>query len=239
MKTFLNADPRQRAQDHKIFNERYTNIPAKTVLSLIHDIYFANSLVIVNENTSEILASYIDYTFEEKDELASKLSSKDCFRSIKFLKAFNSISISYHAYGDVVKAEDMNLIFSYLNVLETPRLPDYSTQINYRIGSIVWKDEILYRAAVDMLAGPWIKSNWLVVVDSPIQKKTVYGDGQIITFEVEGIPETAHGFKFDVNELSLDKNDYHWTDMGNGTYIFKAVGWVPMYRDKIDIIYRK
>jgi hypothetical protein len=239
MKTFLDADPRQKNQINKILNEIYTGISRNSSISLVHDVYFGGSLSITDTSGSETaLVRNVDYEWEDKDDNASKLSNKDCYKKIHFLKNFNSLKISYHAYGDYVKASDMNLIFSRLDASTTPTISEFSPSSTYKQDNLVWKDGILYKALNDMAAGSWESSKWVIVIDSPIQKEYRYGNGVLTVFTVSGLSATAHNFEFSLNGLPLDSVDYAWSVSGTlGT--LKIITFVPLPGDRIDIVYRK
>jgi hypothetical protein len=124
LKTYLNADPQMNNTHNDITNEIHTGIEANGVISLGHDIYFGESVRIVNVTGGNVpLTKDDDYTFEEKDDTASGLSGKDCFRKIKFSRAYSRIKVNYHAYGDFFKATDINELADKMQELVGVILP--------------------------------------------------------------------------------------------------------------------
>jgi hypothetical protein len=124
LKTYLNADPQMNNQNNNIVDEAYSGISSNSIMSLKHDIYFGESLSIINVTGGNVpLVIDTDYAFEEKDNIASSLAGKDCYRKIKFLRTLGNIKISYHAYGDFFKASDINKIVNEIDELNAFLLP--------------------------------------------------------------------------------------------------------------------
>jgi hypothetical protein len=120
MKTFLNADAQKNNVENIITDEIHTSIEENTSIKLDHDIFFADGLVIEKVEGDDITPLVIneDYDLEDLDDIATNASRLDCFRRIKFYDMFYKIKVSYHAYGDLIKAEYLNDINSRLDALE-------------------------------------------------------------------------------------------------------------------------
>jgi hypothetical protein len=120
MKTFLNADAQKNKVENIITGEIHTSIEKNSSIELDHDIFFADGLVIkkVEGDAVTLLVINGDYDLEDLDDIATNASESNCFKRIRFHKSFYKIKVSYHAYGDIIKAEYLNNINSRLDSLE-------------------------------------------------------------------------------------------------------------------------
>jgi hypothetical protein len=115
VKTFLDADPTMSKPANNIINEIHQDIAANTSITLDHDIYFGESLVVSRTQGNILLTLNQHYAFDEKDTVASDLAGKDCYRRVRFLYAYESVKINYHVYGDFIKAKVINDIHTKLD----------------------------------------------------------------------------------------------------------------------------
>jgi hypothetical protein len=119
LKTFLDADPRKNKTTNNIIDEIHSNIVVNDSITLNHDIYFGESLSVIETEGDVLLNLNIHYMFDEKDTIASRLSGKNCFRKVKFLFDYPEVKISYHAYGDFLKSANLNNIVKEIKSVKT------------------------------------------------------------------------------------------------------------------------
>jgi hypothetical protein len=121
MKIFLNADPKKDKTQNIVTGEIHTAIEENTSIALEHDIFFADGLSIESIIGDEVKPLVIkdDYELEDLDDVATHISGKNYYRRIKFLFMHWRVRISYHVYGDIVKAEYLNEINSDIEDLNS------------------------------------------------------------------------------------------------------------------------
>jgi hypothetical protein len=118
LKEFLDSDPNMTNQANFITGEMLENITKNESISLKHDVYFAESLIIINNIGDTPLILHSDYITDNKDKPATLISGKDCYQRIKFLKNFESVSVTYHVYGDFLRSLDINTILENIEYVK-------------------------------------------------------------------------------------------------------------------------
>jgi hypothetical protein len=137
MKTYLDTDPLMNNPNNAITNEIQQGIKADSSIRLNHDIYFAESVSISKViDTDDIpLLLGTDYEFADLDDVATEITGKECYRKIKFFEPHYVIKVSYHAYGDFLKADDINDLINDVEVLKTDIKADLTRRVIHGDGN--------------------------------------------------------------------------------------------------------
>jgi hypothetical protein len=230
MKSFLNADPKKNKPTNVINSEIHRNVEANTSVTLNHDIFFSDGLVIqkiVGENFTPLVINN-DYDLEDIDDVATEISGLNCFKRIKFYYSYNKVKVSYHAYGDFIKAEDINDIVDEIE----------------RVANIVEKEEVGILPRLDALEdilneGENSLDQRVTTIETRlnVSKRTVNGNGELTSFSFSGLPTTAHGFEFRLNHIPLEDADYSW-NFSSTTGNLEIKGFIPLPEDTIEMRYR-
>jgi hypothetical protein len=128
MKLYLDADPLMINPNNDIVDEIQQGIMAGSSRMLNHDIYFAESVTIskVVDDVATPLVLGDDYEFVELDDIATELTEKECYRKIKFFANHYVIKVSYHVYGDFLRATDINTIVQEIELIKDTMESDSS-----------------------------------------------------------------------------------------------------------------
>jgi len=124
MKTYLAADPGRERIENLITGEIIPTPAVNTRLTLGHDIWFGDTLVLYT-NPADIVGSALqkdsDYILESQDSIATDQSGSVCYSQIVLLTAHPFVYANYHAYGDFVTNEFVTVISNLSETLD-PRV---------------------------------------------------------------------------------------------------------------------
>ena len=147
-KIYLNADPEKANEDNIIQAEEIIGIEINKEISLCHDIFFADSLVIYAdplEKASTALRLNVDYGLSFQDTIASDQSNRPAYRRVVFYKQqYDTVYADYHAYGDIVCANDINNIYE-----EAEKAVETADKANSKVENHI-NDEAVHGATPDL-----------------------------------------------------------------------------------------
>lgn len=106
----LNADAGMERQENRITEELHKVVRGEEA-ALEHDVFFAEGFRAYTDiaGRSESLLTYgDDYEFCEPDSIAAEISGRDCYRKIVVHADIDKCYVDYHAYGDFIRAEELN-----------------------------------------------------------------------------------------------------------------------------------
>ncbi|MEL3908073.1 MAG: hypothetical protein P1P64_03530 [Treponemataceae bacterium] len=95
---------------NKVTGEK-VNITQGEVLNLNHSIFFENGFYIytdLDDKANTLLSRGLDYQFVDEDTIATEISNKNCWKSIKVFLPITSAYVDYQVYGDFVTAGIIN-----------------------------------------------------------------------------------------------------------------------------------
>jgi hypothetical protein len=221
MKHYLNADKNKTLNENKITNEIHLNIGANTILSLEHDIFFVEDIVIesiLDVNHKIVLQPTVDFEYEEFNELATTVTGRNCFNKLKFYNNIAQVSVTYHAYGDYIKADFINEISN--KVEETKEdIDDLDEFLNDTNKGLVKRVETVE----DILDTITVSAK---------------GNGSAKAFSFTGLPTTIHNQEVFLNWIPLDSGtDYTWSRSGT-TGKVTIISFTPTLEDTIILKYR-